>query len=64
MLQNSKNSKNLKEIKGENMKKVEFSKNEPDVKLLAIYLAQLTREGVEYHVENRENKYDVIIKGF
>ena len=44
--------------------KVEFFKNPEDIKLLAIYLSQLTREGVAYQVANRELKIDVIITGF
>jgi len=44
--------------------KVEFMKNEQGVKLLAIYLSQLTREGVVYQVDNKTTSYEVIITGF
>lgn len=44
--------------------KVEFGKNADEVKLLAIYLSQLAREGVAYNVDNRTNCYSVIITGF
>jgi len=44
--------------------KVEFMKNAEEIKLLAIFLSQLAREGVAYEVSTRERKIDVIITGF
>jgi hypothetical protein len=44
--------------------KVEFQKNEQGVKLLAIYLSQLAREGVAYQVDNKTTSYEVVITGF
>lgn len=44
--------------------KVEFQKNEQGVKLLAIYLSQLAREGVAYQVDNNTSSYNVIITGY
>lgn len=44
--------------------KVEFMKNEKDIKLLAIYLSQLTREGVSYQVDNKTSAFEVTITGF
>ena len=44
--------------------KVEFKKDSDEVKLMAIYLSQLTREGVEYRIDNRADRYDVTITGF
>ena len=44
--------------------KVKFQKNAEDVKLLAIYLAELTRQNVEYRVENRTSEFEVIITGY
>jgi hypothetical protein len=46
------------------MKKVTFDKNEEGVKLMAIYVSQLTREGMEYQIESTVNKFTVIITGF
>jgi hypothetical protein len=46
------------------MKKATFQKNEEGVKLMAIYIAQLTREGMEYQLDNTVNHYTVIITGF
>ena len=43
--------------------KVEFMKNEEGVKFLAIYLSQLTREGVSYQVDNKTSSFEVTIKG-
>jgi len=46
------------------MKKVTFQKTDDDVKLMAIYIAQLTREHMEYQLDNNLNHYTVIITGF
>jgi hypothetical protein len=44
---------------------VEFEKNEEGIKSLAIYLSQLTKECIEYRVDNHHaNCYEVIILGF
>lgn len=44
--------------------KVKFQKNEENMKLMAIYLAQLKREGMEFQVDNNTSHYSVIITGF
>lgn len=46
------------------MKKATFQKTESDIKLLAIYIAQLTREGMDYQLDNTISHYTVIITGF
>lgn len=43
--------------------KVEFMKNEEGIKLLAIYVSQLTREGVAYQVDNKTSSYEVTVTG-
>jgi len=43
--------------------KVEFMKDEKGTKLLAIYLSQLTREGVAYQVDNKTSSFEVTITG-
>ena len=43
--------------------KVEFQKTAEDMKLMAIYLSQLKREGVEYLVDNNTSSYTVSITG-
>lgn len=44
--------------------KVEFQKTEGDMKLMAIYVAQLKREGMEFQIDNNMSNYTVIITGF
>jgi hypothetical protein len=44
--------------------KVEFMKDADGVKSLAIYLAELTRQSVEYLVDNNTDKYVVSITGY
>ena len=46
------------------MKKATFQKNEEGTKLLAIYIAQLTREGMDYQLDSAINHFTVIITGF
>lgn len=44
---------------------VEFEKNDEGTKSLAIYLSQLTKEGIAYRVDNHHtNRYEVLIMGF
>jgi len=44
--------------------KAKFQKTEGDIKLLAIYVSQLTREGMSYQLDDNTNHYTVIITGF
>jgi len=44
--------------------KAKFQKTDEGVKLLAIYVAQLTREGMAYQLDDLTNHYTVIITGF
>ena len=41
-----------------------FQKNAEGVKLLAVYLSELTRQGVTYLVDNKTNEYEVTIQGY
>jgi len=44
--------------------KVPFTKSGNDIRLMAIFLAQLTREGVTYKIQEYASSYEIEITGF
>ena len=53
-----------KDVRKETIMKVEFQKTAEDMKLMAIYIAQLKREHMEFQVDNNTSNYSVLITGF
>ncbi len=45
-------------------KSVEFHKNESDIALMAIYVSNLTKENVEYRIDNHTDKFIIEITGY
>ena len=55
--------KNRKIEKRENLMSVTFQKTEVDIKLMAIYICQLCREGVNYKVFDHGEEFCIEVRG-
>lgn len=45
-------------------KSVTFYKNESDIALMAVYVANLVKENVEYRVDNHTDKFIIEVTGY
>ena len=46
------------------MREITFQRTDDDIRLLAIYIAQLTKENITYTIENYRNYVVVNITGY